>query len=379
VLRRRVPTFIATIAALLMLWGTHPAAQPPNRAARPIDPGGVKLPSESESANETKFSFIAYGDTRGAADGLRIQAAHRDVVERILTAIPDEAQAGFPVRFVIQSGDAVVAGRYADQWDVSFTPLIERLIHDGQVPYFFAVGNHDVGGMPLHSPERDAGLRNASAAMARLWPADGSPRRLNGYPTFAFGYGRYFFIALDSNIADDVTQFNWVKAQLESLDRQRYPHVVALFHHPPLTTGPHGGPLVEPQSQSIRRLYLPLFRTDRVQMTITGHDHLFDHFIEHYDDASGARQRMDHIVSGGGGAPIYSYRGEQDVRRYAQAAIPTHVEIDHPVRPGVSEADNPHHFLLFEVDGDRVWLQVVTTVAAPFLPQPTKIELADPK
>jgi hypothetical protein len=43
----------------------------------------------------------------------------------------------------------------------------------------------------------------------------------------------------------------------------------------------------------------------------------------------------------------------------------------------VQEADNPHHFVVFEVDADRLWLQVVPTVSAPFTPQPTKIELAD--
>ena len=55
-----------------------------------------------------------------------------------------------------------------------------------------------------------------------------------------------------------------------------------------------------------------------------------------------------------------------------------HVQVDHPIRPGVREADNPHHFVIFEVDGDRLWMQVVATVAAPFLPEPAKIELADP-
>jgi hypothetical protein len=111
-------------------------------------------------------------------------------------------------------------------------------------------------------------------------------------------------------------------------------------------------------------------------MTIAGHDHLFDRFIEHYDDASGTH-RMDHVVSGGGGAPIYSYRGEQDLELYATAAAPLRVRVEHPVRPGVQEADNPHHFVVFEVDADRLWLQVVPTVSAPFTPQPTKIELAD--
>jgi calcineurin-like phosphoesterase family protein len=376
-IRRGILFFTAFVALLLLILETRPSAQlAPAVAARPIDPGGIRLPLEADSGNQTKFSFITYGDTRGPADGVLIQAAHRDVVNRILASIPEQERAGFPVRFVVQSGDAVVTGRSANQWNVSFNPLIERLIHDGGVPYLLVVGNHDVGGMPVRSPERDAGLRNASAAMAQLWPQEGTSRRLTGYPTFAFGYGRYFFIALDSNIAADPAQFTWVKNQLETLDRQRFRHVVAVFHHPVLTTGPHGGPLVEPPSQVLRRIYMPLFRTHHVRMTITGHDHLFDRFVEHYEDASGMH-RMDHVVSGGGGAPIYSYRGEQDLQAYSATAVPLHVTVEHPVRPGVQEADNPHHFVIFEVDGDRLWLKVVTTVAAPFNPQPTKIELVD--
>jgi hypothetical protein len=373
---RRVTVVFASAFALLLIFATRPIAQTSTATTRPIDPGSVRLPPEADSGNQTKFSFIAYGDTRGPADGVRLQPAHSDVVNRILAAVPDQEQAGFPVRFIVQSGDAVVAGQYGNQWNVSFNPLIERLIHDGQLPYLFAVGNHDVGGMPVHSAERDAGLKNTAAAMARLWPAEGTSRRLAGYPTFGFGYGRYFFIVLDSNIASDPVQFAWVKRQLETLDRQRFRHIVALFHHPPLTSGPHGGPLVEPQAQALRRMYLPLFRTHHVRMTITGHDHLYDHFIERYDDGSGTH-RIDHIVSGGGGAPIYSYRGEQDLQLYAATAAPLQVRVEHPVRPGVREADNPHHFLIFEVDGDRLWLQVVTTVAAPFQTQPTKIELAE--
>src|SRR5262245_27739330 len=364
-------------ALVLRLFATRPIAQAPvPETVRPIDPGSIRLPREADSGNQTKFSFIAYGDTRGPADGVRLQPGHSDVIDSMLSAIPEQARTGFPVRFVVQSGDAVVVGRFGAQWNVSFNPLIERLIQKGGVPYFFAVGNHDVGGMPVHSAERDAGLRNTAAAMARLWPEEGVSRRLNGYPTFAFGYGRYFFVLLDSNISADPTQFAWVKQQLETLDRQRYRHLVAVFHHPVLTSGPHGGSLVEPPAQALRRLYLPLFRTHHVRVTIAGHDHLYDRYIEHYDDASGTH-RMDHIVSGGGGAPIYSYRGEQDLQAYAATAAPQRVQVEHPVRPGVQEADNPHHFVIFEVDEDRLWLHVVSTVAAPFSPQPTKIELAD--
>ena len=57
------------------------------------------------------------------------------------------------------------------------------------------------------------------------------------------------------------------------------------------------------------------FRKHHVRMTIGGHDHLLDHFVERYDDER-RTYRMDHIVSGGGGAPTYTYRGEPDLQAY---------------------------------------------------------------
>src|SRR5262249_47690239 len=150
---RRTLLGIIASAVLLIVFTTSPVAQQANTGARSIDPAGVLLPLEADSGNQTKFSFIAYGDTPGPADGTIVQPAHKDVIDRMLTAISEEGQAGFPVRFVVQSGDAVITGRYGNQWNVSFNPLIERLIHEGHVPYLFAVGNHDVGGMPVRSPE----------------------------------------------------------------------------------------------------------------------------------------------------------------------------------------------------------------------------------
>ena len=80
----------------------------------------------------------------------------------------------------------------------------------------------------------------------------------------------------------DETQLAWVTHELETLDRARYPQVIVFFHHPPITAGSHGGSTgVEPQSAAMRRLYLPLFRQHHVRMTIAGHDHLLDHWVEH--------------------------------------------------------------------------------------------------
>src|SRR5206468_1458709 len=167
-----------------------------------------------------------------------------------------------------------------------------------------------------------------------IWPPESSPRRLAGYPTFAFGFGSVFFIVFDSNIPRDAAQLAWVADQLNGLDRTRFRTVIAVCHHPPITSGQHGGAvLVEAQSAGIRDLYLPLFRKHHVRMTITGHDHLLDHWVEHYEDA-GKPYRLDHVVSGGGGAPTYVYRGEPDLEPYMKVGAAERVSVQHLIKPG---------------------------------------------
>ncbi len=361
----------------------RPAAQltqlqnlPDDVLVRPIEPPAVPLPAESGTARIRKFTFFAYGDTRSAGptrggepaqDGLVPQIAHGEIVDAMIAAARRLASTDAPARFVVSSGDAVLYGPTGAQWNVSYVPIIDRLTQQAGLPLFFAPGNHDTTSRPAGDPEREHGLRNTLSAMSKLMPPDGSPRRLNGYPTFSFGYGNAFFVLLDSAIATDPTQLAWVTKQLEGLDRSRYRHVFAVFHHPPFDSGQHGGDLLEPQSEAMRALYLPLFRKHHVRMTIAGHDHLLDHFVERYDDG-GRTYRMDHIVSGGGGAPSYVYRGEPDLQAYLSANAAQRVRVEHLIKPGPAITDNPHHFLVIRIDGDKLSLEVaaVRTAFQPY-------------
>ena len=335
---------------------TRPAAE---RVAS-IAPPRTPLPPEAASAGTTRFSFLVYGDTRGRRDGVNEQYEHSLVVDAMLRTIDAMAKGPEPVKFVLQSGDAVVNGRDPKQWNVSFVGLINRLTTQGGVPYFLAPGNHDVtGSADLAAPGRQEGLRNYLSAVGQLIPADGATRRLAGYPTYAFGYGNVFVLAFDSNIAADSTQFAWVEAQLAGLDRKRFPHVVAFFHHPAFSSGPHGGSIVERPTAAVRERYMPLFRRHHVGLLFTGHEHFYEHFVERYRDAAGQPRRIDQIVSGGGGAPLYAYQGEPDLRPYIAAAGADSVRVEHLVRPGPQPGDNPYHFLVVHVDGARIWADVV--------------------
>lgn len=370
-------TLITTIVALAGFVATAwtadqlvqgPAAQAPAAPTQPvlppvtvnaIAPPSNPLPPEAASASVTRFSFFAYGDTRGRRDGIDVQYEHSLIVDSMLANIKRLAGTDYPVRFIVQTGDAVVAGRDGSQWNTSFVGLINRLTTMGGVPYFLAPGNHDVSAADaLDAPLRLGALPNYLAAMAKLIPPDGAPRRLNGYPTYAFGYGNTFAIAMDSNIAADVVQFEWVKGQLEGLDRRRYVNVIAVFHHPPFSSGPHGGARVERPTATLRTLYMPLFRAHRVKALFTGHEHLFEHWVERYGDASN-RQRMDLIVTGGGGAPLYSYQGQPDLSAYLMQNAAANVQVQHLVKPGPDPGDNPYHFVIVRVDGERFDLEVV--------------------
>jgi hypothetical protein len=378
------PALIVAACSAAFAQQQLPPALPAWVAVKPIAPPATPLPPEEASAGVTRFSFIGYGDTRSGpdpnGDGVSIHPEHGKLVDRMIATAKALSSTPFPVRFVLQSGDAVLRGQNGAMWNVSFSPIIERLTQAG-IPYFFAAGNHDVGTMPAGDPSRSLGLHNTLSAISKLIPPEGSPRRLGGYPTYAFGYGNTFVIALDSNIAADTLQFSWVSDQLEHLDRGRYRHVIAFFHHPPYSSGPHGGGSAQPvpgtgkkvadrpeaQTVAIRSMYMPLFRKHHVQLLVTGHDHLFDHWVERYDD-KGTPYRIDTIVTGGGGAPLYTYQGEPDLRAYAASAAESNIRLEHLMKPGETIEENPHHFVLVRVDGDRLSLEVISSREAPYTP-----------
>jgi hypothetical protein len=343
-----------------------PAPQPPIEAITgPRNP----LPSEAATARVTKFSFIVYGDTRNSNDGVIPQKVHGQVVDSVLQTIRALAKGPDPVRFVLQTGDAVVSGQSSQQLNVSFLPIINRITTDAGLPYFLAAGNHDVtGAADLKSPGRVTGLANMLGANRNLIPAEGTPRRLAGYPTYAFGFGNTFFLAFDSNIAADSTQFAWVRAQLEGLDRRRFPNIIVFCHHPAYSSGPHGGVRIEPPTQAIRERYMPLLRRHHVRLLLVGHEHLFDQWLEYYRDASGTH-RIDEFVTGGGGAPLYVYTGEPDVSAYLAAGAEQQVRLTHIRPPAADTAQNPHHYLVVHVNGTAIRVEAVG-VTGPFSPFP---------
>lgn len=337
--------------------GQSTLGSPPDDSVRAIAAPLTPLPVEAASASVTRFSFIAYGDTRGRFDGELLQSNHLEAVTSMLRTVATRANGPDPIRFVVSSGDAVVDGRSAEQWNASFTDVAAQLTTRGNVAVFAVPGNHDAAHtMDRASPARAQALGHYFAAFRNFIPPDTSRRRLAGYPTYSIGYGNTFVLLMDSNIADDTVQLAWVRSQLAALDRRRYRHTIVVLHHPAYSSGPHGAAILEPQAATIRDQYMPLFRQYHVELVVAGHEHFFEHWVERYRDASGSH-RIDQIVSGGGGAPPYAYRGEPDLRRYVGGT--DSVSVEHLVRPAMNAWENPYHYLVVHVDGDRLSVEVI--------------------
>jgi len=407
---RSVALVVLFLASCVGGWTAALAQQPPapRRAwqapslvpVRPIRPPAKPLPPESATASVTRFSFIAYGDTRcdcrmpgDSTPKPEDETDHAAVVETVVAKAKELSRSRFPIRFVLQSGDATYLGSHAERWNDVFTPIVERITQVANLPYYFVPGNHDVVSSSPISPDHALGLHNTLAAISKLIPPEGSPRRLSGYATFSFGYGNVFVIGLDSNIGDDLLQLAWVTDQLERLDRVRYEHVVVLLHHPAITSGrysgvpstvmlPNGltassGALARP-ALAVQQLYMPLFRKHHVRLVLAGHDHLFDHWVERYTDG-GKTYRLDQIVSGGGGAPSYIYTGEPDLKDYLAAGAEQNLRLEHLAHPEAEVGANPNHFLVIEVDGEKLAVEVVASRGRRYTPYngQARIDLSD--
>src|SRR5215471_11947128 len=122
---------VLTAASLLSAFHLAGRQGRPAPVVKAIMPPKRPLPPEEMSAGVSKFSFIVYGDTRGRRDGVELQYEHSLVADSVIAMIKRLEMTDYPVRFVMQTGDAVVDGGNARQWNTSFVDVINRLTTEG--------------------------------------------------------------------------------------------------------------------------------------------------------------------------------------------------------------------------------------------------------
>jgi len=230
------------------------------------------------------FKFVAYGDNRTQAN------MHAAVLKRMSLFRPD---------FIVQTGDQVADGTNEAQWD-EFWQVAGDVLRT--TAYYPSLGNHEKHGAPYF---RFFDL-----------PAE-----------YSFDYGNIHFVALDSNRPETEyeAQKAWLRKDLQAHQDARWR--VVFFHHTLYTCVDKPSRRLE-SAERANHLE-PILIAGNVQLVINGHDHDYQRHV-----ANG----ITYLVTGGGGAPLYSVTADT---------------------PFVKKAKMVHHHCEFTVDGDKISVRAI--------------------
>jgi calcineurin-like phosphoesterase family protein len=223
--------------------------------------GDGQFSTSPAAGTDDPVAFVVYGDDRTDP------TAHAAIVRGMLQV---------PAAFLVNTGDMVEDGGDPDAWQTFFS-IEAPLLRDR--PIFVAIGNHELVN----------DLAGANFARYFGFPsADGLPKL---YGTVRFGSVRLFFLnAMHS--WDSGEERDWLVGALTSSDAE--PGVrwrIAVAHHGPWSSGPHG------PSANLNDAGIPgLLRAHHVDLVLSGHDHIYER---------GSSGGLKYLVSGGGGAPLY--------------------------------------------------------------------------
>ncbi len=214
-------------------------------------------------ADASQLKFFAYGDTR-------TNATIHDQVAAAMNA----AYAADPAyqSFTLFVGDEVTSGGTESYWTSEFfNPIyggIEQLI--ANLPFQACMGNHEGTGVLFmkYFPYPFVG--------SRYW---------------SFDYGPAHFAILDqyTDFSRYSEQYRWLVADLENAKK---PWKFVLLHEPGWSAG--GG---HPNNTTVQTDLEPVFELYEVPIVFGGHNHYY---------ARAVVRGVQHITTGGGGAPLYS-------------------------------------------------------------------------
>ena len=191
---------------------------------------------------------------------------------------------------------------------------IHELFRLGRMPLWPAIGNHERTRQFTSEPP---GEDDPQSHYFSLFELPGNEH------WYRVDYRFLTLLIVDSNsqMAPGFQQYEWLREQLTS-SRERF--TVVAFHHPPITSGPHGQLLPDgtprewPMDQG-RRFLVPLFEMYGVDLVLNGHDHIYE---RSYKDG------VYYLITGGGGAGLYSINVAPNPYQQVARAVHHYATID---------------------------------------------------
>lgn len=316
-----------------MLWSTTAYAQSGFPTLPPV-------PHTGQLANDptkTQFTFIAAGDNRPATS--------KSPQPKTLSQILKDARKHNP-SFMIWAGDIIAGFRHAGQpmhratLEKQYKEFFKIAATAG-VPIFNSPGNHEMD--VISQPSKNEHVETPDEKMQALY-LEMMKYPANAPPYGAFNYGNSRFIAVDTEEVPPITavrsegktvakklkldpgfvslkQIELLTADLEA--NKDKAHIFVFMHHP-IKPAKNGSRLNKENADTLEALFA---KYKNVSYVIAAHEHI-------YFKASG--HHPTYVVTGGAGAPLDSCPTGSDANCSAT-----------------------HHYLVFEVKGDKVDVKMV--------------------
>ena len=257
-------------------------------------PAQTPTPTASPTPGTKGFRFAVIGDFGSGS------ASQHEVADRMCAWREDH-----PFDDVITTGDNIYPDGSRQYFQTRFFAPYACLLDRG-VEFHASLGNHDYV------------TRLGRDVMEE--PSFGMPRR-----NYVYREGGVRFVIADSNVLDR----EWLRQALRPRATDRW--TVVAFHHPVYSTGPHG-------STPGYRPSLPrLFERQGVDLVLNGHEHLYL--------ATKRLRQVTYVVTGGGGASLYSCGS---------------------TRWFVARCVARNHFLYVVAGSERIRVRAVPSIGDPF-------------
>ncbi|KAJ0490783.1 putative phosphodiesterase I [Helianthus annuus] len=287
--------------------------------------------SPDESSGET-IAFL-YGDMGTSTPYNTYIRTQEESISTINWIARDIEALGDKPALISHIGDISYARGYSWVWDHFFNQ-IEPVA--SKVPYHVCIGNHEYD-WPLQpwKPDwamyiyaKDGGGEcgvpyslkfNMPGNSSELTGSRAPPTR-NLYYSFDFGVVHFVYLSTETNFLKGSKQYEFLKKDLESVDRVKTPFVVVQGHRPMYTTSNEvrDAPIREKMLEHLE----PLLVDNKVNLALWGHVHRYERFcpINNFKCGSGPV----HVVIGMAGAdwqPMWEPRSNhQDMPVYPQPA-----------------------------------------------------------
>ncbi|PPD98063.1 hypothetical protein GOBAR_DD04930 [Gossypium barbadense] len=243
--------------------------------------------SWDKSSNET-IAFL-FGDMGTATPYLTFSRTQDESISTIKWILRDLEALGDKPTFISHIGDISYARGYSWLWDEFFN-LIEPVA--SKVPYLVCIGNHEYD-WPSQPWKPDwanliygtdgGGECGVPYSLRFNMPGNSSeptgtraPATRNLYYSFDMGPVHFVYMSTETNFLQGSSQYDFLKHDLESVDRMKTPFVVVQGHRPMYTTSfeSRDAPLREKMLEHLE----PLFVNNNVNLALWGHVHRYERF-----------------------------------------------------------------------------------------------------